>query len=88
MPGRAARATTGFAAMPSTVTSKSRVAFIDAAEEEDAFYGYSAPGHTEEFWILDIEGARLMIEANWSPDSPRRDVAEMRAILDTLRIEP
>jgi hypothetical protein len=54
-----------------------------------AFYGYNAePGRTEEFWILDIEGTRLMIETNWSPDSPRKDVAEMRAILDTIRIEP
>jgi hypothetical protein len=54
-----------------------------------AFYGYNAePGRTEEFWILDIEGARLMIEANWSPASPEQDVAEMRAILDSIRIEP
>jgi hypothetical protein len=50
--------------------------------------GYSEPGHTEAFWILDVEGNRLMIEANWSPDSPRKDVAEMRAILDSIRIEP
>ena len=54
-----------------------------------AFYGYNAePGRTEEFWILDIEGTRLMIEANSSPASPRKDVAEMRAILDSIRIEP
>ena len=66
---------------------KSWVAFVDTAEG-DAFYGYSGPGHTEEFWILDIEGTRLMIEANWSPDPPRKDVAEMRAILDSIRIEP
>jgi hypothetical protein len=68
---------------------KSWVAAIDAAEEGDAFYGYNAePGRTEEFWILDVEGTRLMIEANWSPDSPRKDVAEMRALLDSIRIEP
>jgi hypothetical protein len=54
-----------------------------------AFYGYNAePGRIEEFWIIDIEGTRLMIETNRSPDSPRKDVAEMRAILDTIRIEP
>ena len=69
-------------------TLKSWVAFIDTAEEGDAFYGYSGPGHTEEFWILDIEGTRLMIEANWSPNSPPEDMAEMRAILDSIRIEP
>ena len=54
-----------------------------------AFYGYNGePGRTEEFWILDVDGTRLMIEANWSPASPRKDVAEMRAILASIRIEP
>ena len=66
---------------------KSWVAAVDT-EPGDAFYGYNGePGRTEEFWILDVEGTRLMIEANWSPDSPRKDVAEMRAILDSIRIE-
>jgi hypothetical protein len=68
-------------------TLKSWVAAIDTAAG-DAFYGYSGPGHTEEFWILDVDGTRLMIEANWSPASPRKDVAEMRAILDSIRVEP
>ena len=68
-------------------TLKSWVAAIDTTPG-DAFYGYSEPGHTEEFWILDIEGTRLMIEANWSPASPRKDVAEMRAVLDSIQIEP
>jgi len=53
-----------------------------------AFYGYTEPGQHEEFWILDVEGRRLVIEANWSPDSPKKDVAEMRAILDSIQIEP
>jgi hypothetical protein len=54
-----------------------------------AFFGYNAePGRTEVFWILDVDGTRLVIEANWSPASPREDVAEMRAILDSIRIEP
>ena len=69
-------------------TLKSWVAAIDT-EPGDAFYGYnSEPGRTEQFWILDIEGTRLMIEANWSPNSLRKDVAEMRAILDSIQIEP
>ena len=67
---------------------KSWVAAIDT-EPGDAFYGYNAePGRTEEFWILDVDGTRLMIEANWSPASPREDVAEMRTILDSIQIEP
>lgn len=67
---------------------KSWVAAIDT-EPGDAFYGYNGePGRTEEFWILDVDGTRLVIEANWSPASPRKDVAEMRAILDSIQIEP
>jgi hypothetical protein len=67
---------------------KSWVAAVDT-EPGDAFYGYNGePGRTEEFWILDVDGTRLMIEANWSPASLREDVAEMRAILDSIRIEP
>jgi hypothetical protein len=67
---------------------KSWVAAIDAAEEGDAFYGYTGPGYSEEFWILDVEGTRLMIAAQRSPGSPPEDLAELRAILDTIRIEP
>jgi hypothetical protein len=67
---------------------KSWVAAIDT-EPGDAFYGYNGePGRTEEFCILDVDGTRLVIEANWSPASPRKDVAEMRAILDSIWIEP
>lgn len=66
------------------------VAPIDIAEGEGgAFHGYNAePGRIEEFWILDVDGTRLVIETNWSPASPPEDVAEMRAILDSIRIEP
>jgi hypothetical protein len=53
-----------------------------------AFWGYTEPGQQEEFWILDVEGRRLVIEANWSPGSPKEDIAEMRAILDSIKIEP
>jgi hypothetical protein len=53
-----------------------------------AFYGYTAPGATEEFWILDVEGTRLVISAVRSPGSPRKDLAELRAILGSIRIEP
>jgi hypothetical protein len=63
------------------------VAPIDAAEEGDAFYGYTGPGYSEEFWILDVEETRLVIAAERSPGSPPEDLAELRAILDSIRIE-
>lgn len=54
----------------------------------DAFYGYTGPGYTEEFWILDVEGTRLMIAAERSAGSPEDDLDELQAILDSIRIEP
>ena len=64
------------------------VAPIDVAEgERGAFHGYNAEP-VEEFWILDVDGTRLVIEANWSSASLPADVAEMRAILGSIRVEP
>jgi len=51
------------------------------------FYGYSGPGYREEFWILDVADTRLVITAERTAGSPRQDVAEMRAILDSIRVE-
>ena len=62
------------------------VAFVDT-EPGDAFYGYSL-GDREEFWILDVEGTRLMISAGRSPDTRPADLIELRTVLDSIRIEP
>jgi hypothetical protein len=53
-----------------------------------AFYGYTGPGYSEEFWILDVEDTRLVITAERTPGSPPEDLAELRAILDSIRIAP
>jgi hypothetical protein len=66
---------------------KSWVGAIDT-EPGDAFYGYSGPAFTEELWILDVEGTRLVIAAERSAGSPEKDLAEVSAILDSIRIEP
>lgn len=67
---------------------KSWVAPFDTASPGDAFYGYTGPGYREAFWILDVEGTRLMITAVESPGSPPTDLAERDAILESIRIEP
>jgi hypothetical protein len=54
----------------------------------DTFDGYTGPGFREEFWILDVEGTRLVIAAERSPGLSSRDLAEQKAILDSIRIEP
>ena len=51
------------------------------------FHGY-LPRLIEEFWILDVQGSRLVIEASRVPDSAPEDIAEMRAVLASIEIEP
>jgi len=62
--------------------------WISPPHEGTAFSGYEGPRYREEFWILDVEGTRLMIAAERSPGAPPEDLAEQRAILDSIRIEP
>jgi hypothetical protein len=66
---------------------KSWVAPFDSAPD-DAFYGYTGPGYTEEFWILDVEGTRVMIAAERSAGSPEQNLEELNTILDSIRFEP
>lgn len=48
---------------------------------------YQGPGQILQFWILDVRGTRLLIEANHFPDSPLEDMEALQAILDSVRIE-
>jgi hypothetical protein len=50
------------------------------------YYQWSA--QILEFWFLDVEGTPVMVEAGWFPGSREEDLAELRAVLDTLVITP
>ena len=53
------------------------------------FNAYPAePGRTEDFWILDVDGQRLVIATNQGPASSVEDLAERDAIFDSIRIQP
>lgn len=67
---------------------KSWVGFIDTSSPGDAFYGYTGPGYREEFWVLDVEGTRLMIAAESSRGTPANDLAERQEMIESIRIEP
>lgn len=50
-----------------------------------AYYGYS-PGLIEEFWILDVDGQRLVVATDHFPDTPgRHGRATSRPRLDRVR---
>ena len=53
-----------------------------------AFNGYVAPGDTEEFWILDVRGTRLVVAALTTANASPELVAERQAILDSIIIRP
>jgi len=55
-----------------------------------AHSAYNGPevGLTDEFWILDAAGTRLVIVANTSPGAPPEWVAERQAIIDSIQIQP
>lgn len=53
------------------------------------FYGYNGePGRTEDFWILDVDGTRLVLSATYGPGSQDDDVDELAMIIDSIRIDP
>lgn len=53
-----------------------------------AFYGYDDVGVTEDFWILDVDGTRLVFATTTAAGTPAEDVAELEAIFESIRIEP
>jgi hypothetical protein len=53
-----------------------------------AFFGYRGPGDTEEYWILDVEGTRLVIAVLTTADASPQLIAEGQQVLDSLVIVP
>jgi hypothetical protein len=53
-----------------------------------AFSGYVAPGDTEDFWILDVDGTRVVIVALATANASEDLRAEQQAVLDSIEIEP
>ncbi len=46
-----------------------------------------APGQSDRVWILDVDGERLVIDAQERPGQTAEATAEVSAILDSLRIQ-
>ena len=53
-----------------------------------ANHAYSHPGQSEEIWLLDVDGTRVMIGTFTSPGSSDADIAELRSILESIDIVP
>jgi hypothetical protein len=46
------------------------------------------PGERDRYWILDVSGQRLVIDAHEVPSESAADKAAVQAILDSIRIAP
>jgi hypothetical protein len=56
---------------------------------DGSFFGYNAdPGATEDYWILDVDGTRVVVITLEIPGAPAEDRAELQAIFDSISIEP
>ncbi len=62
--------------------------FAFANNGDEAFSGYNVGTSTDEYWILDVDGTRLVLIANTSPSSPDEHLAELQEIIDSIRIVP
>ena len=62
--------------------------YFDGYEGPTLSRFYQGPHQMVEFWVLDVEGTPLLIEATWFPESPAEDVAQLQAILDSVVITP
>ena len=53
----------------------------------EPFFGYNAePGRYDEYWILDVDGTRLVIAINSSPAMPPEELEEAQAIIDSIQL--
>ena len=46
------------------------------------------PGQVDRLWILDIDGARLVMDAWYAKETTAVDRAELTQIMDSIRFEP
>ena len=89
LPGEAPRADRAGRTRGACGLRRRRAAQLDlTAQRTGRSPGTTAPGQTEEFWILDVEGTRLVLVKFDSPQSSAEDIAERDAIFDSIRIEP
>lgn len=73
-------------------------AFKDCDQQTFASYGtltagsepdrtHQGPGQVDELWILDVDGAIVIIDAMYRPDTPAELVDELRAVAESATFE-
>lgn len=48
---------------------------------------HQGPGQIDEFWVLDVDGAIVVIDATYRPDTPTERIEEMRDIVESATFD-
>jgi hypothetical protein len=51
------------------------------------FFRHVAAGGTDRFWVLDVDGTRLVIDAFSVPGTPEDQIAALERVVESIRIE-
>jgi hypothetical protein len=87
----------GYPGMKITLTSQGDAEFSGCDDGTFATFGVAGehpalwqqgPGQIDEIWIVDVSGRIVVLGAGYYADTPQHAVAELHAILDSVRIEP
>ena len=71
-----------------TLTAPTSIATCSVWELPMGAANTMVPGERDTYWILDIDGQRLVIDAHELPTESAAQKAEVQAILDSIRIAP
>jgi hypothetical protein len=71
-----------------TLTAPTSIATCSVWELPMGAANTMGPGERDTYWILDIDGQRLVIDAHELPTESAAHKAEVQAILDSIRIAP
>jgi hypothetical protein len=59
---------------------------LEAVQERPSRY-HQGPGQIDDFWIVDVEGSIVIIDAMYRPDTPPETIDEMRALAESATFE-
>ena len=56
-------------------------------EADDLARYHQGPGQIDELWIIDVDGAVVILDAMYRPDTSAELIAEMRSIAESATFE-
>ena len=59
---------------------------LEAVQDRPSRY-HQGPGQIDDFWIVDVEGSIVIIDAMYRPDTPLETIDEMRALAESATFE-